>query len=270
MSFFFEPKDKLECHRFEALTVGEHFHDYIEMFYLRQGTSLARVDAAEYLLHSGDVFLTFPNQIHSYQDTEKCEGVLCIFPYRYFDDLTNIFRQNIPASPVVAASELPAQIPALFESVLASTRLQPPYRDTVIKGYLGVLLGSLLPLIPLHKATESNSDTVQSILSYCGSNYQQELTLESVAQDLHISKYHISHLFSKKIRIGFNDFINMLRVQDACDRLKQGTGITTAAVEAGFSSIRSFNRVFLRQTGLTPLKYQKRYQNTEETDVKDS
>lgn len=260
MAFFFEAKERLECHRFDLLTCGEHFHDYLEMFYLEKGSTIARVDAVDYPVQAGDVFLSFPNQIHAYQDQEECRGVLCIFSYRSFEDLSTLFRQNVPQQPVIAARDVPACIPELFHALADAMYREPPYRDAVIKGYLSVLLGTLLPLMPLNPTAMSSSDTVQSILSYCGSNYQQDLTLESVARELHISKYHISHLFSKKIRIGFNDFINMLRVQDACERLKQGTGITATSMQAGFSSIRSFNRVFLRQTGMTPLKYQKKYQ----------
>ncbi len=261
MAFIYETKTELSCRRFQALTIGAHFHDYLELAFLEQGHTCIRVDAREYQMQAGDVFLTFPNQIHSYEDTEACAGVLCIFPYRSFEDLGMLLRQCVPTRSVISAADLPPQLPQLFEAMAkAEESLQQPYRNAVVKGYLSVLLGLLLPLMQLHRISESSSDTVQSILRYCAENFQQDITLESVSRELHISKYHISHLFSQKIRISFNDFVNMLRVQDACERLKQGSGITQTSVQSGFNSIRSFNRVFLRQTGMTPLKYQKKYQ----------
>ncbi len=259
MAFFYETKDKLELRRISGLTFEDHFHDHLELVWLKEGSTRARVDTVEYPMQAGDLFLSFPNQIHSYQDAAGCQGVLCIFSCRWFEDLAPVIRQSVPASPVVPASCLPAGLPELLEAMLSAEELAQPYRDAVLKGYLGVLLGRLLPCMTLQQVGESNSNTVQSILRYCADNYQQDLTLESVAAELHISKYHISHLFSKKIRTSFNDFIGTLRVQDACERLKQGTGITDACMQAGFSSIRSFNRVFLRQTGMTPLKYQKKH-----------
>lgn len=268
MPMFYQPQAHLECRRFDSLTFGEHFHDHLELVFLAQGASSVRVDTVSYALQSGDVLLTFPNQLHSYQDSDACQGILCILPHRPFEDLAPVFRQCVPACPVIPHSALPPQVPALFEA-LVCTPAQEPYSDTVRKGYLGVLLGTLLPLMTLRRVGESSSDTVQSVLRYCAENYQQELTLESVSHELHISKYHISHLFSQKIHIGFSDFINTLRVQDACGQLKQGVGITQACVQAGFSSIRSFNRVFLRQMGMTPRRYQQlnslREKKTEET-----
>ncbi len=259
MAFFYEPKDRLELRQFDGLTNEDHFHDHLELVWLRCGSIRVRVDAAEHPMQAGDIFLSFPNQIHSYQDAAVCDGVLSIFSCRSFEDLAPVIRQSVPSCPVVAAARLPEGLTGLLENMLAADMLAQPYRDAVLKGYLGVLLGTLLPLLPLQRVDESNSNTVQSILRYCADNYQQDLTLESVAAELHISKYHISHLFSQKIRISFSDFIGTLRVQDACERLKRGAGITDACMQAGFSSIRSFNRVFLRQTGLTPLKYQKQY-----------
>lgn len=272
MSIFYQPKASIECRRFEALTYEEHFHDHLELVYLQKGASLVRVDTEEYALQSGDVLLTFPNQLHAYQDKQPCAGVLCIFPRRPYEALAPLFDGWVPLCPVIASDRLPPQLPALMDALAAAALNAPPTQapgdgpdlaglcqETATRGYLGVLLGLLLPLLPLRRVGASNSNTVQCILRYCADNYQQDLSLESVAKELHISKYHISHLFSQKIHLSFSDFINTLRVQDACGRLKQGVGITQACMQAGFSSIRSFNRVFLRQTGMTPLKYQKKY-----------
>lgn len=270
MSFFYESKDRLECRSFSELTYSDHFHDHLEMFLLENGTTSARVDGVEYPMQAGDLFLAFPNQIHSYQDSSECRGIICIFPYRPFEDLSPLFRRCVPASPVVAAGRLPQQLRPLFCATLEAIQLEQPFRDAVMKGYLSVILGLILPLMDLRDTGEASSDTVQSILRYCAENYQQDLTLESIAAELHISKYHISHLFSQKIRIGFSDFINMLRVQEACRQLKRGAGVTQASVQAGFNSIRSFNRVFLRQTGMTPLKYQKKYRQTDDAAKEES
>ncbi len=261
MSFFYESKDCLECRAFSKLTYSDHFHDHLELFLLEHGSTVARVDGADHPMKAGDLFLAFPNQIHSYQDSSECQGIICIFSCQPFEDLSPLLRRCVPTSPIICAADLPTQTATLLHETLAATQMEQPYRDAVMKGYLSVLLGLALPKMELRDAGDTNTDTVQSILRYCSENYQQDLTLESVAAELHISKYHISHLFSQKIRIGFSDFINMLRVQEACRQLKQGAGITQASVQAGFNSIRSFNRVFLKQTGMTPLKYQKKHQN---------
>ena len=79
--------------------------------------------------------------------------------------------------------------------------------------------------------------------------------MDRISQDLHLSKYYICHVFKKRMSIGFADFINSLRIEHACGLLAQGSSITEAAYASGFSSIRTFNRVFSNTMGMPPSAY---------------
>ena len=57
------------------------------------------------------------------------------------------------------------------------------------------------------------------------------------------------------MNIGFADFVNSLRIEHACNLLEKGSNITEIAFSSGFSSIRTFNRVFLQTLGMTPRDY---------------
>ncbi|MBE6956966.1 MAG: AraC family transcriptional regulator, partial [Ruminococcaceae bacterium] len=86
-------------------------------------------------------------------------------------------------------------------------------------------------------------------------------TLDILAEQLHLSKYYISHVFTERLNLSFPDFINGLRVESACRRLDRGYSVTDAAFEAGFNSIRSFNRNFERVKGVAPSEYKKQVRN---------
>ena len=98
-------------------------------------------------------------------------------------------------------------------------------------------------------------DNVKKLLVYCSENYTEPLDLETVSQELHLSKFYISHIFSNKFHVSFTDFINTLRVEHACNHLKKGANITDVALSSGFTSIRTFNRVFMNQMKMTPREY---------------
>ena len=52
---------------------------------------------------------------------------------------------------------------------------------------------------------------------------------------------------------GFVQFLNVIRVGQACARLDSSDEqITTSAQDAGFKSLANFNRHFRRQKGMTP------------------
>jgi AraC-like DNA-binding protein len=76
-----------------------------------------------------------------------------------------------------------------------------------------------------------------------------------MAQQLHLSKFYISHVFRQRMQIGFTEFINNLRIKCACELLQKGHSITETAFSSGFTSIRTFNRVFLKEIGLSPSEY---------------
>jgi AraC-like DNA-binding protein len=59
-----------------------------------------------------------------------------------------------------------------------------------------------------------------------------------------------------KLQIGFNDYINSLRVSNACKYLvKSEKSITEISEIVGFNTLRTFNRAFVKQMGTTPSKY---------------
>jgi len=258
MPFIVEKKEKIQLNYFKKLTFYTHIHDYVELFWVKKGRTLFSVDGEDFIVKSGDIGISFPNQVHSYQDLEPTEGIICIFSHKSFEDLLAVFRENLPQCPVVFAKQVDPQLPELFMRALESDQIEAPFSDAMRKGYVSVILGKILPTISLRPINMDDSNTLQSILRYCGEHYGQDINLEKMAADLHISKYHISHLFGERIHLSFPDYINMLRMQDACMRIDAGESITDAAEEAGFLSIRSFNRVFKKNKGMTPVQYRKR------------
>ena len=88
----------------------------------------------------------------------------------------------------------------------------------------------------------------------------KEVTQQDVAVALHISESHLSHIFGSKIKINFRNYINILRTNKACRLILQtDKNIVAISDECGFSSIRSFNRAFVRNVGMTPTQYRKTF-----------
>ncbi|MDB5241442.1 MAG: transcriptional regulator, AraC family [Spirosoma sp.] len=91
-----------------------------------------------------------------------------------------------------------------------------------------------------------------------------ELTLTSLAEQLGLSPHILSRTINAGFGQSFTDFINGYRINEVKRRLEAGDAdqvtILALALESGFSSKTTFNRVFKEQTGITPKAYKKRYQ----------
>ena len=80
----------------------------------------------------------------------------------------------------------------------------------------------------------------------------------SLAAALSLSEGHISHLFTYRLHQSFPDYINALRTNEAIRLLRNPKiSISDVCTSCGFNSIRTFNRAFLKQYGISPSQYRK-------------
>ena len=86
-----------------------------------------------------------------------------------------------------------------------------------------------------------------------------ELTLNKIADELNLSKSHLSRLVNNELHTSFPDYINHLRIKEAQYYLKHPdfSNYTLLAIglEAGFASKTTFNNTFKKVTGMTPSEY---------------
>lgn len=241
------------------LQCNAHLHYHLELLCLLGGKTCVYVDSCEYELEPGDIFLVFPNQIHRFESLEKETYLLFIINPDMMPELCRLFTTALPISGVVRGA---AKDPAMLEKLEAMARIwkaeEHPYYDVTLKGQMLSFFGELLARMELTKPREGDSQSLKAVVRYCSQNFTGDLSLEILERELHISKYYISHLFSHKLNMRFNDYINSLRISDACRYLRQDSRSVTEISElVGFSTLRTFNRAFIKQTGMTPSQYRK-------------
>ncbi|WP_394748758.1 helix-turn-helix domain-containing protein [Spongiimicrobium salis] len=90
----------------------------------------------------------------------------------------------------------------------------------------------------------------------------EDLTLSHLAKMLSTSDKKLSTLLNQHMKISFYDYVNGFRVQAVKNRLKENWDSTYTllgiAYDCGFKSKSSFNRIFKKNTGLSPSAYKKK------------
>lgn len=240
--------------RIHKLLPTPHIHSHLEIIYLKKGVSAAVLDHKNYLIEAGDLFISFPNQIHYYHVKSSVEGYMIIFSPVLFQELKEIFSAKISDNPILHRNQLPSDICSRLEKICEKLSTGSIYDEIAARGYLLTLLGETLPFMTLVDSP-GDQDTIKNILKYCVENYTRPLSLDFLSKELHLNKYYISHIFQERMHIGFKDFINSLRVDFACNLLGKSSSITDVAYASGFSSVRTFNRAFLKYMNMTPREY---------------
>lgn len=240
---------------YKTLTKTPHIHTHLEMIYLKKGRAQAAVDGKWCSIDEGDLFLSSSNRIHYYKQLSDVEFYLLIFSDAMDPLLQEFLKGRKPTDPVVPAAKLPPDIQDQLYLIANKRESDSVSERLEAKGRVLTFLSTILPLFTYEQDTTASHDSVKNILQYCSEHYTEPISLDSIAQQLHLSKFYISHVFHQRMQIGFTEFINSLRIKRACELLRLGTSITDTAFSAGFTSIRTFNRVFLKEIGLSPREY---------------
>ena len=261
IAFYEDRKDRFcaKNHTDDAkqLACSAHLHFHIEVAMLLEGNTVAFADTEEYHMQAGDIFISFPNQVHHFNSKGEERFFLMIIHPDLIPDLAPLFTHKRPQSALISGVANDEEIRHLADRICGFYRDElTGLQEIECQGYLLSFFAKLLSYMTLKEAPANHTGTLNSIISYCLKNYQNDLSLTTLEKDLHISKYYISHLFSDKLCIGFNDYINSLRVSFACNHLRRSDlSITEIASVVGFASPRTFNRAFLKQIGVTPSAY---------------
>ncbi|HMR15475.1 helix-turn-helix domain-containing protein [Mariniflexile maritimum] len=115
------------------------------------------------------------------------------------------------------------------------------------------------------KANKTTYNKIDDLITNTKLHLNPALSLQILSQELNLSEGYISQLINKNSGLNFNDYINLLRVNDAKEMLvnKEYKNYTIVAIglEAGFNSKSSFYTAFKKFTGKTPVEYKKDVRN---------
>ncbi len=238
-----------------------HFHQELELVYMLSGEARVSVDANEFLLGAGDVLLTFPNQIHSYESYTEERSLLFIIKPDIFPDLGDAFKTGVPISPVIkGAGDLP-HVHTLFlllQQICRADENGHPFSKASRRGALQSLLALLLAEMPLSASPAGELSALRAVIDYCTHHFSNDISLSSLEEELHLNKYYISHLFNDRMHVHFNHYINSLRIYEAKRMLRHSNNsVAEIGGMVGFNTLRTFNRAFIEHTGRAPSQYRK-------------
>ena len=129
------------------------------------------------------------------------------------------------------------------------------YSEDLIMVYES-LINIINELIDKHE-NKINSHMINKIIQYIYDHYDEQLTLADVSKLFNFNYSYLSAYFSSHNEEGFNEFLNKIRIQKACDFLKQDIPISDISSMVGYSDHSYFCKVFKKFIGLTPSNFRK-------------
>lgn len=102
----------------------------------------------------------------------------------------------------------------------------------------------------------SEADRFQHIFGYLIKNFQQEISLDQVAEVANMSPNAFCRYFKSVTKRTLMEVVRELRLNHACLLLRDTEkSVNDICFESGFGNISYFNKAFKRETGYSPLNY---------------
>ncbi len=245
-----------------------HFHDFTELVIVRHGHGLHLFgDDHKYTLASGDVFVIAPNEVHGYDDIEGLDLCNVMFDFKRYN-IADSDLQHLPGFHALFHLE-PAfrlergltskfrlskeQMLYLFHNLLAPLeeeyRARRPACESMMRAYLTLVIGYLSRNY-VEQATLASPELLglSRVRSYIESNYQDDITLQHLADIACMSKNTLLRTFAKYYGDSPIKYLIRYRLTKAGDLLRdENCSVTdvayavdsaTAAISPGSSKRR--------------------------------
>jgi transcriptional regulator GlxA family with amidase domain len=101
-------------------------------------------------------------------------------------------------------------------------------------------------------------EKVISAKRFIDANFSNRISLDAIAAEACISKFHFLRLFKSLYGRTPHQYLTEVRIQKAKQLLRSGLPVADVCFSTGFESVSSFKGLFKKSTCLTPSLYQKR------------
>lgn len=259
-----------------------HWHESVELFYVRKGAILYRTPHCEHVMRAGSGGMVNSNVLHSTQILKPeadLELVLHLFSPALVAGVPGGTVEEQYVRPLVQdkEKELILLDPADAAQTETLTLLRKTFDlDETAYGY-ELRLQAALSEIWAHLAaqahprpgTEEKAATVEQqklkqMMVYVNTHYAEKITVPMLAAAAYCSERECYRTFQSCLHTSPTDYIRTVRLQSACKLLLEtDRTVTDIAQSCGFGTSSYFGMQLYAETGCTPTEYRAKWQNVD-------
>lgn len=275
----FEPRQYMRSDTYEVFLykdaylkeVALHHHDFYEVYFFLSGNVRYIIESRSYLLTPGDILLISPMELHQpmFQPEQRSYARIVLWINRRFlenmvspdQDITACFNTSAPdhSNLLQPDSSLRQLLDFQLRQLIAESDAADHYSSLAGLTYLTQILINLNRLSARsHSHSESilpADSVVYRVLNYINTHYSENLTLNDLANQFFISKYHLSREFGRVVGTSVHRYLIQKRLVMAKQMMRQGMSSTEVYQHCGFGDYSNFYRAFKAEYHITPKEF---------------
>lgn len=247
----------------ETFDTDRHAHEFIEVFYIINGSIEHSINGVVEELNVGDLYLIFPNTPHHFIRRGECTHRDFVINHSLADPAFTYIHQEFFAN-LERKKCIRCKI-STNDILFFETNLKNYFEELDIskrKNFEKVLVSSLFGLIYLYANKNVKIDNFRSQCEVTISNaFNKKNALEIIRNELGYNKYYLCKKFKEAFGVTLLNYVNGLKLNQACYLLKT-TRYTLMEIceQIGIESMPYFIKIFTNCYGMTPAKYRKNNQ----------
>ncbi|WP_158301979.1 AraC family transcriptional regulator [Paenibacillus mesophilus] len=248
-----------------------HHHEFAEMSLVTAGQGTEIVNGVEHRLKPGSICLLPPYHLHALKlDAQQpLQKFCCMF------DMNLMFQPEFAeigpwlvklSDEMTPFYDMPDQPFQTIRSVLSALGDEYASDSLGKQGFMRVKLMEAIYLFFRHHPGFASLDSAVDLhpeewdyVKYVNTHFMEEtISLEEVAGKFGVSVFVVRNAFKRLLGKNFLEYLHMLRIRRASSLLTAtDMSVAEVAYDVGFSSLRSFTRVFKETTGMSATDYRK-------------
>lgn len=234
---------RIERQQFQSLLIGR----------IKNGSGVLRTKGNEYFLVEGQFFFLDCRSPHLYHTSQDCWQFEWLHVFgSHAQDFLDWHEEDLP---LLYRGNKCAWLNEAMDQVFSLVRSQEAgrQRDLSLNGHILTMLGVLGSIcyrtLPVHPVVLKAQRWMQE-------NYQEPFSLEKLALEVSLSKYHLIKQFNKFVGETPGKYYSKIRI-DKSKLLLENTclSVEQIAEEVGFSDASSYIRCFRERENITPARF---------------
>ncbi len=247
-----------------------HYHEETELIYCQSGAGKISIDGTDHIVHSGDLAVILPEQIHAIASV--CE------PFEYFNILfkfsilepeseNNVIFERYLAPFCSGALTVPSILKRdssvckkLSSHIIPLIHAREAISILMIKSHLYAIMDTLNQIAapPLQKSVSDHkaSAFLHNVIQYINLHYSEKISISQISAFCGYSSSHFMKLFRELTGTSFSQYLIHFRLEKAASLLRNTKkSILEIATLCGFSNASYFTRAFFNQYQCVPSDY---------------
>ncbi len=265
-SYFYTPSVTTVNSLFFVKIAGEFFcsNDYYVsrqtgvldtwlIIYVRKGCGYVETNGVRTKANENDIIFIDSSKPHRYYTNTSWEILWIHFGG---NSAAFFFKSINKNSGAVIHNGATDQVLENMYKIINNFKKHLHLHDVLISECINSLLTSLyIAAHGLDNALKGH-DPVERSIKYIKSNYQNTISLNDIAVQVHLSPFYLSRIFKKQTNYSPHEYIIKVRIDKAKELLKK-TPLTVAEISyaTGFNNSSNFINKFRKLSGFTPKEF---------------